>query len=91
MASSRNWPSYRSREVVAKGYAEEVAVRCDGREIARHARGFRKGELVLNPLHYLPVLRRKASEGFEPFVGVMPGDQSVASCRRMSQPVAWTR
>jgi transposase len=51
--------AYRNREVVAKGYAEEVAVRCDGREIARHARGFRKGELVLNPLHYLPVLRRK--------------------------------
>jgi len=54
--------AYRSREVVAKGCAEEVAVRCDGREIARHARGFRKGELVLNPLHYLPVLRRKPHE-----------------------------
>jgi hypothetical protein len=51
--------AYRRREVVAKGYAEEVAARCDGREIARHARGFVKGELVLNPLHYLPVLRRK--------------------------------
>jgi transposase len=51
--------AYRSREVVAKGYAEEVTARCDGREIARHARGFQKGELVLNPLHYLPVLYRK--------------------------------
>jgi hypothetical protein len=54
--------AYRSREVVAKGFAEEVAVRCDGREIARHARGFSKGELVLSPLHYLPVLRRKPHE-----------------------------
>jgi len=51
--------AYRRREVVVKGYAEEVTARCDGREIARHARGFRKGELVLNPVHYLPALQRK--------------------------------
>jgi transposase len=51
--------AYRGRDVTVLGYAEEVAARCDGREIARHARGFRKGEHVLNPLHYLPVLRRK--------------------------------
>lgn len=51
--------AYRDREVVAVGYAEEVAVRGDGREIARHPRGFRPGELVLNPLHFLPSLRRK--------------------------------
>jgi len=51
--------AYRNREVAVKGYAEEVAARCDGREIARHARGFQKGELVLDPLHYLPVLRAK--------------------------------
>jgi len=51
--------AYRSREVVVKGYAEEVTARCDGREIARHARGFQKGELVLDPMHYLPVLQRK--------------------------------
>lgn len=51
--------AYRGRDVTVLGYAEEVAARCDGREIARHARGFRKGERVLNPLHYLPVLRKK--------------------------------
>ena len=51
--------AYQGREVVVKGYAEEVAARCDGREIARHRRGFQKGELVLDPLHYLPVLQRK--------------------------------
>lgn len=50
---------YRSREIIAKGYAEEVVARCDGREIARHQRGFQENELVLDPLHYLPVLRRK--------------------------------
>lgn len=51
--------SYHGREVVAWGYAEEILVRCDGRQIARHARGFTNGEMVLDPLHYLPVLQRK--------------------------------
>ena len=54
--------AYRSREVGVKGYAEEVVARCDGREIARHARGFQPGEMVLDPLHYLPVLHRKPHE-----------------------------
>ena len=51
--------AYRGREVAAIGYAAEVLVRCDGRLIARHERGFQKGEMMLDPLHYLPVLRRK--------------------------------
>jgi transposase len=51
--------SYSSREVMAWGYAEEIVVRCDGRLIARHARGFQKGAMVLDPLHYLPALRTK--------------------------------
>jgi hypothetical protein len=51
--------AYRGREVVAWGYAEEIVARCEGRLIARHARGFQEGEMVLDPLHYLPVLRTK--------------------------------
>ena len=51
--------AYRSRDVVAFGYAEEVVVRCDGHQIAAHARSFQKGQKVLDPLHYLPALRRK--------------------------------
>jgi transposase len=51
--------AYRRREVTAFGYAEEVLARCDGRIIARHERDFEKGLKVLNPLHYLPVLRKK--------------------------------
>ena len=54
--------AYRGREVVAWGYAEELLARCDGRQIARHARGFEKGQMVLDPLHYLPILRTKPHE-----------------------------
>jgi len=51
--------AYRGREVVAWGYAEEIVVRADGRLLARHDRGFEKGQMVLDPLHYLPALRHK--------------------------------
>lgn len=34
-------------------------MRADGRVIARHERGFEKGRMVLDPLHYLPALRHK--------------------------------
>lgn len=51
--------AYHGQEVVAWGYAEQIVVRCDGRQIAQHARGFNKGQMVLDPLHYLPVLRCK--------------------------------
>lgn len=51
--------AYRRREVVAWGYAQEVLVRADGRLIARHERAFDKGGMVLDPLHFLPILRRK--------------------------------
>lgn len=51
--------AYRRREVIVRGYGEEVVARCQGREIARHPRCFEKGGLVLDPLHFLPVLRRK--------------------------------
>jgi hypothetical protein len=54
--------AYRGREVVAWGYAEEIVARCDGRQIARHPRGFQKSELVLDPLHYLPALRTKPNQ-----------------------------
>jgi transposase len=51
--------AYRGREVVAWGYAEQIVVRAEGRMIARHERGFEKGQMVLDPLHYLPALRHK--------------------------------
>jgi hypothetical protein len=54
--------AYRGRELVAWGYAEELVVRGDGRQLARHARGFEKGQMVLDPLHYLPILRTKPHE-----------------------------
>jgi len=42
-----------------KGNAEEVIVSHEGREITRHKRSHGKGQLVLNPIHYLGVLARK--------------------------------
>jgi transposase len=47
------------RSVTVKGYVDRVAVVADGQEVAAHARGYGRGEKVLDPLHFLVVLERK--------------------------------
>ena len=45
--------------VMVKGYADDVVISCDGKEIARHQRSYGYNQQVLNPYHYLGVLARK--------------------------------
>ena len=47
------------RAVTVKGYVDRVEVVADGQVVARHARGYGRGEQVLDPLHYLVALGRK--------------------------------
>jgi transposase len=47
------------RAVTVKGYVDRVEVVADGQVVARHARGYGRGERVLDPLHYLVTLGRK--------------------------------
>ena len=49
-----------SSTVLVKGYADEVVVSHEGREIARHRRVYgQKWQQILDPYHYLGVLARK--------------------------------
>ena len=51
---------YLGANVLVKGYADDVVVSCDGKEIARHRRLYGcKWQQVLDPYHYLGVLARK--------------------------------
>jgi transposase len=45
--------------VTVKGYVDRVEVVADGEVVARHRRGYGRGERILDPLHYLIVLGRK--------------------------------
>src|SRR5689334_23217948 len=63
--------AYGHREVVVRGYVEEVAIGCGATEIARHRRSYDHADVLLEPLHYLPLLERKvgALDQAAPLVG----------------------
>jgi len=52
---------YGFREVLVKGYVDQVVIVCGHEQIARHRRSYSKHDVVYEPLHYLPLLERKAN------------------------------
>lgn len=50
---------YGFREVLVKGFVEEVVILTGATEIARHRRCYGKAELVFDPLHYLALIEQK--------------------------------
>jgi len=51
--------AYAHREIIVKGYVDEVVITTGGDEIARHRRSYETADFVFNPLHYLPLLEQK--------------------------------
>jgi transposase len=47
------------REVLVKGFVDEVVILCGGEEIARHRRDYGTGTFVFDPLHYLMLIETK--------------------------------
>lgn len=47
------------RDVLVKGFVEEVVILCAGEEIARHPRSYATGAFVFDPLHYLMLIETK--------------------------------
>ena len=50
---------YGHREVLVKGFVDDVLIICGAAIIARHARCYAKADLIFDPLHYLELLERK--------------------------------
>jgi hypothetical protein len=63
--------AYGHREVVVRGYVDEVAISCGAEVIARHPRSYEREDFVYNPLHYLALLEQKigALDQAAPLVG----------------------
>ena len=59
------------REVWVRGYVHEIVIGCGGEEVARHPRSYERGDLIFNPIHYLPLLEKKigALDQAAPLVG----------------------
>ena len=51
--------SYGHREVLVRGYVDEVVISCGAEVIARHARSYEREEFIFNPLHYLALIEHK--------------------------------
>ena len=63
--------AYGHREVLIRGYVDEVVISCGADIIARHARSYEREDFVFNPLHYLALLEQKtgALDQAAPLVG----------------------
>ena len=53
--------AYGHRDVLVKGYVNEVVISCGSEVIARHPRSYEKDDFVFDPIHYLPLLERKTA------------------------------
>src|SRR5229473_1709109 len=62
---------YGHREVLVKGYVQEVVIACGSEILVRHARSYDREELVFDPRHYLALLEQKtgALDQAAPLVG----------------------
>ena len=51
--------AYGHRDVIIRGYVDEVVISCGGEVIARHPRSYERDDFVYDPIHYLPLLEQK--------------------------------
>jgi len=63
--------AYGHREVLIRGYVDEVVISSGADIIARHARSYEREDFVFDPLHYLALLEQKigALDQAAPLVG----------------------
>ena len=51
--------AYGYRDVMARGYVDQVVISCGSEVIARHPRSYERDDFVYDPVHYLPLLEQK--------------------------------
>ena len=51
--------AYGHRDVLIRGYVDEVVISCGSEVIARHPRSYQRDDFVYDPIHYLSLLEQK--------------------------------
>ena len=51
--------AYGYREVVIRGYVDQVVIGCGAEVIALHRRSYEREDLIFDPLHYLSLIEQK--------------------------------
>ena len=69
--------TYGHRDVIVKGFVDQVVIICDGQVIARHKRSYERGSFICDPLHYLALIEQKpnALDQARPLQGWILPDQ----------------
>jgi len=76
--------TYGHRDVLVRGYVDEVVIACGAEVIARHRRSYEREDFVFEPLHYLALIEQKinALDQAAPLAGwQLP--QEFATLRRL--------
>ena len=53
--------AYGHRDVLVRGYVNQVVISCGAAVIARHPRSYERDDFVFDPIHYLPRLEQKTA------------------------------
>ena len=51
--------AYGHRDVLVRGYVDQVVISCGSEVIARHPRSYQRDDFVFDPIHYLTLLEQK--------------------------------
>ena len=51
--------AYGHRDVLVRGYVDQVVICCGSEVIAKHTRSYERDDFVYDPIHYLPLLEQK--------------------------------
>ncbi len=49
------------RDVLVRGYVDQVVISCGTEVIANHPRSYEKDDFIFDPIHYLPLLEQKTA------------------------------
>ena len=53
--------AYGHRDVMVRGYVDQVVISCGSEVIARHHRSYQRDYFVFDPVHYMPLLEQKTA------------------------------
>ena len=79
--------AYGYRDVLVRGYVDEVVIGCGSEVIARHIRSYERDDFVYDPIHYLPLLEKSWRHWTRPLryrAGLYP--RSSARCAGFWSP-----
>ena len=79
--------AYGHRNVIVRGYVDQVVISCGSEVIAKHPRSYERDDFVYDPIHYLHSLSRRLAPWTKPL------RCRDGSCRKSSARcgVSWSR